>query len=137
VIAVLLTLALSLLSANQLDTSQIPLESRIKYDGVKSIMVFVLNLSFFILIVLANIYSLSLKRVAIVPYLLVIAFYSGFVLADSYVITNYFELWQHSLRFFQGNLPDFHSHDKAWVKCGLGTTVILLNTGMIWWGLRK
>jgi hypothetical protein len=136
-VATIVTFTLSWFTTYELGTSNITDVSQMKFNDMKSIMWFVMNLSFFIMIVLANTYSLSLKKVALLPYFLAIVFYAGFVLKDSYIISNYLELWQHSVKLLKGTLPDFRSHNTAWVKCGLGSIVTLFNVGMIWWGLRK
>ena len=133
--AVVLTFALSWFTTYELQASNIPLEGSMKYQNMKSVMIFVLNFSFLIMIILANAYSLSLKKLAVVPYLLAIGFYVTFVLKDAYIISDYFSLWQRSLKILKGDLPDFHS--TAWAKCWLGAAVTLFNVALIWFGLRK
>jgi hypothetical protein len=134
-VAAVVTFALSWLTTYELQSSNIPLESSIKYQNMKSVMIFALNFSFLVMMVLANAYSLSLKKLAIGPYLLTIAFYMIFVLKDAYIISDYFSLWQKSLKMLKGDLPDFHS--TAWVKCWMGAAVTLFNVVLIWFGLRK
>ncbi|MDB5284203.1 MAG: hypothetical protein JWO06_3278, partial [Bacteroidota bacterium] len=87
------------------------------------------------LMVLANAYSLALKKLALLPYLLTLLFYTTFILLDAYQISDYFVIWQNSLKILKGDLPDFHS--TGWAKCGLGLLVTVLNAGMIWFGTRK
>ena len=135
VTAAIVTFALSWLTTYELQASNIPLESSIKYQNMKSVMIFSLNFSFLLMIILANAYSLSLKKLAVAPYLLIIAFYMVFVLKDAYIISDYFSLWQKSLKMLKGDLPDFHG--TAWVKCWLGAGVTLFNVGLVWFGLRK
>ncbi len=134
-VATVLTFALSWLTTYELQATNIPLEGSMKYQNMKSIMIFVLNFSFLALIILADAYSLALKKLAVVPYLLAIAFYSLFVLKDAYIISDYFSLWQKSLKLLKGDLPDFHS--SAWVKCWMGAAVTIFNVVLIWLGLRK
>ena len=98
-------------------------------------MVFLMNVSFLALMVLANLYSQTVKKVSPVPYLLVIAFYVLFVLKDAYYISDYFAIWQQSKKLLQGDLPDFHS--KAWMKAFIASGVTAFNAVMVWWGLRK
>ena len=133
--AVVITFVLSWFTTYTLQTSDIPLERSMRYQNIKSVMILVLNFSFLVMVVLANTYSLSLKKLAIVPYLLIIGFYTLFVLKDAYIISDYFSLWQKSLKILKGDLPDFHS--AAWVKCAMGTGVTLFNVALIWLGLRK
>ena len=134
-VAVVITFALSWLTTYELQATNIPLEGSMKYENMKSVMLFVLNFSFLIMIIIANIYSLSLKKLAIVPYMLAAGFYVAFVLKDAYIISDYFSLWQKSLKLLKGDLPDFHS--TAWVKCWLGSGVTIFNVALIWLGLRK
>ena len=134
-VATVLTFALSWFTTYELQATNIPLEGSMKYQNMKSVMIFVLNFSFLLMIILANAYSLSLKKLSVVPYLLAIGFYAGFVLKDAYIISDYFSLWQKSLKMLKGDLPDFHS--AAWVKCWLGTAVTAFNIILIWFGLRK
>jgi len=134
-IAVVVTFALSWFTTYELQASNIPLEGSMKYQNMKSLMIFVLNFSFLIMMILADAYSLSLKKLAIAPFLLVIGYYAIFVLKDAYIISDYFSLWQKSLKMLKGDLPDFHS--TAWIKCWLGAGVTLFNVALIWWGLRK
>jgi len=134
-IATVITFALSWFTTYELQTTNIPLESSMKYQNMKSVMIFVLNFSFLAMIILANTYSLTLKKLSAWPYLLAIGFYMAFVLKDAYIISDYFSLWQRSLKLLKGDLPDFHS--AAWAKCWLGTVVTLFNVIMIWFGLRK
>ena len=134
-VATVVTFALSWFTTYQLQSSNIPLEGSIKYQNMKSIMIFALNFSFLVMMVLANAYSLSLKKLAVVPYLMLIGFYVLFVLKDAYIISDYFSLWQKSLKMLKGDLPDFHS--TAWVKCWMGAAVTAFNVILIWFGLRK
>ena len=134
-VATVVTFALSWYTTYELKASNIPLEGSMKYQNMKSVMVFALNFSFLVMIILANAYSLSLKKLAIVPYLLIIGFYTLFVLKDAYINSDYFSLWQKSLSILKGDLPDFHR--TAWVKCALGASVSLFNVVLIWFGLRK
>ncbi len=106
-----------------------------KFMDIQSIMVFLMNVSFLALMVLANLYSQTVKKVSPVPYLLVIAFYVLFVLKDAYYISDYFAIWQQSKELLQGDLPDFHS--KAWMKAFIASSITAFNAGMVWWGLRK
>lgn len=134
-VATVVTFALSWLTTYELQTSNIAIESSIKYQNMKSVMIFALNFSFLVMMILANATSLATKKVAVVPYLLTIGFYMLFVLKDAYIISDYFSLWQKSLKMLKGDLPDFHS--TAWVKCWLGASVTLFNAAIIWLGLRK
>ncbi len=134
-VAAVITFALSWYTTYELQANNIPLEGSMKYQNTKSVMIFVLNFSFLIMIILANAYSLALKKLAVVPYLLAVGFYVAFVLKDAYIISDYFSLWQRSLKMLKGDLPDFHS--TAWVKCWLGSAVTLFNVSLIWFGLRK
>ena len=135
VLAVVLTFFLSWYVLHVLSASTIPDEGSMQYQNTKSVMIFMMNLFFFALIILANVYSQSLKKVAFIPYLLALGFYFVFVVKDAYFISDYFVLWQKSLRLLQGDLPDFHS--KGWMKTFLAFTVTSFNAGMIWWGFRK
>jgi len=133
--AVVLTLVLSWLATYVLKSSQISEDGNIKYQDTKSIMVFILNFFFLILIILANAYSQTVKKIAFVPYLLAVSFYSVFILTDAYFISDYFAIWQKSLQLFHGNLTDLHN--TARMKCVLAFIVTAFNVGMIWWGMRK
>ena len=134
-VASIITFALSYYTEYQLSSSNIPDESSMKFQNARSVLFFCLNLSFFIWMVLANAYSMSLKKLALLPYFLTILFYTTFILLDAYHISNYFLIWQNSLKLLKGDLPDFHS--TGWVKCGLGFLVTAFNAGMIWLGTRK
>ena len=133
--AVVLTLALSWLATYVLQSSGIPEDGNIKYQNTKSIMVFVMNFFFLVLVVLANAYSQTVKGVAFIPYLLALGFYLLFVLTDAYYISDYFVLWQKSLQLFQGNATEVQ--ETARIKCVLAFIVTAFNTLMIWWGMRK
>lgn len=133
--AIVITFLLSWYTMHTLASTTIPDESSMRYQNAKSIMIFMLNLFFFALIVSSNVYSQSLKKVAIVPYLLSFGFYLVFVIKDAYYISDYYTVWQKSLQLLQGDLPDFHS--KGWIKTILAFTVTSFNALMIWWGLRK
>lgn len=144
-VAVVLTLALSWFTMYILGDSNIPgndtmkqLQAKdmaLRFMDIQSIMVFLMNISFMALMVLANLYSQALKKVAPIPYLLAIAFYVLFVLKDAYYLGDYFVLWQKSMALLQGDLPDFHS--TAWMKAFIASSVTAFNAGMVWWGLRK
>jgi hypothetical protein len=134
-IAFILSLALSWYTTHQLGTSNIPDESSMNFQNAKSVLFFCLNLSFIVLIVLSNAYSLSLKKLSPLPYFLTLFFYCTFILLDAYQISNYFLIWQNSLKLFKGDFPDFHT--MGWAKCGFGVLVTAFNAGLIWWGLRK
>jgi uncharacterized protein YchJ len=98
-------------------------------------MVFTINLSFFLLIVLSNAYSQSLKKLAPVPYILAFAFYCVFILKDAYYITDYYLMWQKTLQLIHEDIESFTR--AAWTRCLTAMTVTAFNAGMIWWGLRK
>jgi len=66
-VATVITFALSWYTTYQLQDSNIPLEGSMKYQNTKSIMIFVLNFSFLIMIILANAYSLTLKKTVNIP----------------------------------------------------------------------
>jgi hypothetical protein len=133
--ALVITFGLSWYTGRQLNATNVPADNAVKFQNVKSIMVFVMNVSFFALVLLSNAYSLALKKLAPVPYLLTIAFFGIFVIKDSYYLTDYYMLWQRSLQLFKGDLPDFHSN--GWIKCWLGAAVTAFNAIMVWWGMRK
>jgi hypothetical protein len=134
-VAVVATFALSWLTTYVLHDTTIPDDSSMKYKDAKSVMVFLLNVFFLSLMIIANLYSQAQKKVAVVPYLLVFGFYVLFVLNDAYFISDYFLMWQQSLKLLKGDLPDFHS--TAWMKSGLAFFVTSFNAAMVWWGLRK
>jgi hypothetical protein len=133
--ATVITFGFSYLATYELTATNIPDEGSMKFQNAKAMMFFTLNLSFFVLVVLANAYSLSIKKLTVLPYVLILLFYAGFILKDAYYISDYYTLWQHSLKLFKGDMPDFHS--TGWVKCGLGFLVTAFNAGIIWLGLRK
>jgi predicted signal transduction protein with EAL and GGDEF domain len=136
VTATLLILALSHLATYELTASNLAAENSEKYQNVKSVMIFMINLFFFLLVMLCDAYSLALKKLAIIPYLLTIGFYVLFTVKDAYFISDYYVFWQKSLELLKGqDLPDFHK--TGWVKSLLGTAVTLFNAIVIWWGLRK
>ena len=130
-----INLLLSWLATYVLKSAEIPEDGNFKYHDTKSIMVFVINVFFFVLVVLANAYSQTVKKIAFVPYILALAFYMVFVLTDAYYISDYFAIWQKSLQLFQGNLTAVQ--DTARMKCILASLVTAFNVFMIWWGLRK
>jgi hypothetical protein len=134
--ATLVILVLSHLATYELTSSDIASENSEKYKNVKSVMIFLINLFFFVLVMMCNAYSLSLKKLAIVPYLLTIGFYFIFTMKDAYFISDYYVFWQKSLALLKGQeTPDFHR--TGWVKSLLGTAVTLFNAVVTWWGVRK
>ncbi len=134
-IAVLLTFGLSWITTRLLSESTIAEEGNIKYQNTHSVMIFVLNFFFFVLMVLANIYSQSLKKIAWVPYVLTIGFYALFIMKDAYYVSNYYVTWQQAMHLNVGDISDLIQ--KAWTKCAIGLGVTIFNFGMIWWGLKK
>lgn len=135
IIAVAVTYLLSWLTMHSLASTQIPDESSMQYQNTKSVMIFLMNLFFLVLVVAANVYSQSVKKISPVPYLLAFGFYVLFVIKDAYYISDYFQLWKQSLNIIQGDLPDLHS--KGLMKTSLALLVTSFNAFMIWWGLRK
>ena len=134
-IGTVVTFLLSWYAARQLDASSIPADDSVKFQNVKSVMIFMMNIFFFALVLLSNAYSLALKKLAALPYLLTIAFFVGFVMKDAYFVSDYYTLWQKSLKLLKGDLPDIHS--TGWIKCWLGTSVTAFNAIMVWWGMRQ
>ncbi len=135
ILAVLVTYGLSWWTLQSLHSYTIPDESSMNYNNTKSIMIFMLNLFFFLLVVFCNLYSQALKKIAWIPYLLSFGFYAVFILKDAYYISSYYVVWQKSLQILKGDLPEFTS--LAWIKTALGFLATAFNAGMIWWGLRK
>ncbi|MFN8300249.1 MAG: hypothetical protein U0T75_14190 [Chitinophagales bacterium] len=134
-LATVLTFTLSWVTTHLLSESTIAEEGNIKYQNTHSVMIFVLNFFFFALVVLANVYSQALKKVAWVPYLLTIGFYAVFILKDTYYVSNYYVTWQQAMHLTVGDISDLIQ--KAWTKVALGLAVTVFNLGMIWWGFRK
>jgi hypothetical protein len=134
-VAIVINLTLSYFATNSLTSANIPDEGSMKFQNFKSVMIFMQNLFFLALVVIANIYSLARKKISPIPYLLAIVLYTFFVLLDAHYLSDYYVVWQKSLRILKGELPDFHS--TAWIKCGLGASVTIFNAVMIWWGIRK
>lgn len=135
-VAVVSTIALSWLTTYVLHDTTIPDDSSMKYKDTKSVMLFLLNIFFLALIIIANLYSQAQKKIAVIPYLLVFGFYVVCVLGDVYFISHSFTMWQQSLQLLKGDLPDdFHS--TGWIKSGLALFVTSFNAAMVWWGLRK
>lgn len=134
-LAVAVTYFLSWLTMHSLVSTQIPDESSMQYQNTKSVMIFLLNLFFLVLVVAANVYSQSVKQIAPVPYFLAFGFYVLFVIKDAYYISDYFQVWQQSLNLIQGELPDLHN--KGLMKTVLAFGVTAFNAFMIWWGMRK
>jgi len=135
VTAVVITFGLSYFTTKVLHSSGFQEVDKIRYNNLKSVMIFSINIFFFLLIILSNAYSQALKKFAPVPYVLVFSFYLLFILKDAYFITDYYLLWQKSLQLIKGDLPE-HTQ-LAWAKCFLGLVVTSFNALMIWWGLRK
>lgn len=134
-VGIVITFALSYFVPKALTSSSIPEENNIQYNNLKSLMIFSINLFFFVQVILANLYSQALKKIAPVPYVLAFCFYAVFILKDAYYITDYYMLWQKSMQLIHGEVPDFTS--LAWTKCLLALIVTAFNSFMIWWGLRK
>jgi hypothetical protein len=118
-----------------LSDTKIPDESSLKFQDTKSVMIFFLNLFFFALIILSNLHSQTLKKISVLPYIVSLAFYVGFVLNDAYYISDYFILWKKSLKLLKGDFEAFHLIN--WMKSLFALIVTAFNAGMIWWGLRK
>lgn len=134
-IAAVSTFFLSWYTTHVLANSEIPDDSSMRYHDTKSIMIFFINLFFMALMVFANLYSQTAKKIAPLPYLLTWGFYSVFVLLDAYYISDHFSFWQQSLHLLKGELPE--GHTTGWMKTGLAFIVTSFNAVMIWWGLRK
>jgi hypothetical protein len=135
VVATVTTFALSHLTTYELNSSSIASENAEKYQNVNSVMLFMINFFFFLLVMLSNAYSLALKKLAIGPYLLTIGFYALFIIKDTYYIVDYYNIWQKSLEILKGESADLHHMGQ--LKCALGSAVTLLNAGMVWFSLRR
>lgn len=134
-IAILVTFVLSWLTEHAMDPGTLRDEVSVKYQNTKSVMIFMLNVFFFLLMIFSNLYSQSLKKVAVIPYLLTFGFYFVFIIKDAYYISAYYTIWQKSMQLLKGDLPDFHS--VAWAKTALALAVTFFNAIMMWWGFRK
>jgi len=135
ILAIGITFTLSWFTTRALYVTAIPEEANIKYTNLKSVMVFSVNFWFFVLVILANVYSQALKKLEIFPYIFAIAFYILFILKDAYFISDYYIFWQKSMQLIRGDIPDFTQ--TALTKCFLGFVVTGFNAFMVWWGLRK
>ena len=133
--ALISTFVLSWLTMHVLNDTQVPDDSSLKFQDAKSVMIFFLNLFFFALMILSNLYSQTLKKVSFLPYFLTLVFYVGFVLNDAYYISDYFILWKKSLKLLTGDFEALHLIN--WMKSMFALAVTVFNAGMIWWGLRK
>ena len=134
VLSLICIFVFSYFELNVLAKSQIPEDAKLKYLNIRQLMYFFLNLFFFSLIVVANVYSLSLKKIAFVPYLLAFAFYALFILNDTFRIADYYSLWQKTVL----NVTDENNyHNIGLMKLLLGFIVSAFNAAAIWWSLRK
>lgn len=126
---------LSFLKTYTLRNTAISEEANISYNNYHSTFYFILNISFLVLVVLADIYSQSLKKLSIIPYVIAFGIYAIFILADAYYVSDIYLMWQKSIQMVQGELPDYTENSHT--KCMLGFGVTAFNAFMIWWGLRK
>lgn len=135
VAAVFITFALSWYSTYILYKSDIPEEGNIHYQTFKTLTIFIINISFFLMMIFSNAYAQSLKRIAFVPYLLTLGFYTIFILRDAYVVSTYYYTWLEAVGLLPSEIPNFQQ--TAWYKCLLGMITTIYNAGIIWWSLRK
>ena len=126
---------LSFFETYTLRATDIAEEANISYNNYHSTFYFILNISFLILVILADAYSQSLKRLSLIPYAIAYGIYALFILADAYYISDVYMMWQKSMQLIQGDLPDYT--ENSLTKCLLGFAVTAFNAVMIWWGLRK
>jgi hypothetical protein len=134
-VGIVVTFGLSWYCLNSMKSTGIAEENNMIYTDSKSLMYFVLNLSFLLLIVSSNLYSQSLKKLAFAPYIFTFLFYAIFILKDAYYISSYHVIWLKSLKMLTGEMSDFTK--TAWIKIIVGFTTTAFNAAMIWWGLRK
>lgn len=135
ILAMIITFGLSYYTTYVLYSTPIPDEANMKFLNAKSIMYFSLNLSFLLLIILSNAYSLSLKKFAYMPFVFTALFYAIFILKDGYFMADYYTYWQTVTHNLKDSLPDYHS--TGWAKCGMGMLVTVFNAFLVWFGLRK
>ncbi|MCW5909349.1 MAG: hypothetical protein KIS94_15900 [Chitinophagales bacterium] len=133
--ALVVSLALSYFTSQALGASEIAEEADMRYQNLESTLTFTIHVFYFLMIVLANAYSQSLKKFAPLPYILALGFYALFILADAYYITDAYILWQKSMQLIRNDVPDYTG--AAWSKCFMALLVTAFNSLMIWWGLRK
>ena len=135
VAAVLVTFALSWYSTHVLYKADIPEEGDLKYQNLKTLTIFIINISFLLMMLFANAYSQSLKRIAFVPYLLTFGFYAIFILRDAYAVSPYYFSWAQNFQLIDSVPTDITS--MAHYKCFLGFITTAHNAGAIWWSLKK
>jgi len=135
VLGILITFALSWYCMHAMQPSGIFEENDMLYKDVKSVMYFSLNLFFLLLVISANLYSQSLKKLAPVPYLIAFLFYTAFVLKDGYFISTFHDLWYKAWNKEFETLTDYATNANSKVVMGFISTTV--NAFSIWWGLRK
>lgn len=135
VTGLVVSLVLSYFASQALRASGIAEETDMRYQNLESTLTFVIHVFYFLMVVLANAYSQSLKKIAPLPYVLAFGFYVLFILADAYYITDAYILWQKSMQLIRHDIPDYTG--AAWSKCFMALLATAFNSLIIWWGLKK
>lgn len=125
--------ALSYFTVRALKPAAIVEDSAIRFRDMKSVLIFLLTVFFMGLTIIANYYSLSVHKLRVMPYFLIVCFYSAFILVDVHFISPRFADWQYTNHLLTGDMPDFRA--TGWVKCSLGFAVTAFNAIMMWWSI--
>jgi len=136
VIAMLTTYGLSWYATYSIYKSDLPEEGNINYQNLKTLTFFIINISYFLMMLFANAYAQSLKKIAAAPYLLTLSFYIAFILRDAYVVTPYYIEWAQNAELMLNNELSNYA-ETARYKCIIATFTTAYNAAAIWWSLRK
>jgi hypothetical protein len=127
--------ALSWYTLTTLGATEMPADNKLRFDNMRSVMIFFVNIFFLLMVVFSNLHSQGAKKLKIVPYLLAIGFYLVFTIKDNLYIAEIFSNWQ---RYYQLIASDVNTPaQKGLLKSAIAVSVTAFNAIMIWWGLRK
>ncbi len=123
------------MAQNSFTSSPIPEQNLIRFRNYKSMMIFTGNLGFFLMLIHANFYSFSQKKVMWIPYALACGAFVLLCMKDSLFLEPYLDLYRskvlHEAVDASGEIS------RMWTKIVMGVSITLTNALAVAWGIRK
>lgn len=123
------------LSQRSFSLSGIPEQNIIQFQNYKSLFIFINNLGFFLLLIHANFYSFSQKKIVWVPYILACSVFILFCLKDSLFLEPYSDIYRREV-LKEAVMPKAESA-RMWLKILMGISVTFTNALAVAWGISR
>jgi hypothetical protein len=105
------------------------------FEDYQNMLVYFLNLSFIVMMVLANVHSMASKKISYLLYFFTFGSYAAFAIIDNFFLQDTFFHFKKMNQLWQGefSFANFWGFISLFISAGLTA----FNAYMTYWGLKK